>query len=273
LAGIIPLSGFWSKDEILASLSTDAFGLGTAADVVLVLGIAGAFVTAFYMARAVHLAFFGSYKGEMRPHEGPAVMTYPLVGLAVFAVIAGWVNIPGAFTAFTGWLGARVHAALDPHADALDWGLVGVGTLAALVGIVAGTALYGRDASTQAGRDRFRVPLLYPLLQRKYYFDDLYGYGLVKPIRGPIARAVNWTNDVVIDGVVNAFGAAARRLSLLVYGGLDRRGIDLTINAAAAATGRAGSALRRAQTGKVQQYAAALFAGAVLLVVGFLIFS
>ncbi len=273
LAGIVPLSGFWSKDEILASLSEDAFGLGAAADLVLVLAIAGAFVTAFYMARVVYLAFFGSYKGEAEPHEAPAVMTYPLVGLAVFSVIAGWVNVPGAFTAFTEWLAARAHAALDPHATALNWGLAGAGTLAALAGIAAGIGLFRRDASSQAQRDRFRVPLLYPVLRRGYYFDDLYARALVNPIKGPVARAVNWTNDVIIDGVVNAFGAATRRLSLLVYGGLDQRGIDLTINAAAAAADRAGSVLRRAQTGKVQQYAAALFAGAVLLVVGFLIFS
>ena len=142
-----------------------------------------------------------------------------------------------------------------------------------LSGIAAGTALFRRDAASQARRDRFRVPLLYPVLQRGYYFDDLYMNGLVNPIKGPVAKAVNWTNDVIIDGVVNAFGVAARRLSRLVYGGLDQRGIDLTFNAAAAATGEAGAALRKAQTGKVQQYAAALFVGAVLLVIGFLILS
>jgi len=273
LAGIVPLAGFWSKDEILASLSEDAFGLGAAADLVLVLAIAGAFVTAFYMARAVYLSFFGSYKGKAEPHESPAVMTYPLVGLAAFSVIAGWVNVPGAFTAFTDWLGARAHAALDHHAATLDLGVAAAGTLAALIGIGAGTALFRRDAATQAQRDRLRVPLLYPVLRRKYYFDDLYMHGLVNPIKGPVARAVNWTNDVIIDGVVNGAGALARQLSRLVYAGLDQLGIDRIFNAAAAATGEAGSALRRVQTGKVQQYAGALFAGAVLLVVGFLIFS
>jgi len=117
------------------------------------------------------------------------------------------------------------------------------------------------------------VPLLYPLLERKYFVDDLYDYALVRPIRGPLARAANWSNDVVIDGAVNAFGVVARRLASLVYGGLDQRGIDLGINAAAAAAGEAGGALRRVQTGKVQQYAAALFLGAVALAVGFLIFG
>jgi NADH-quinone oxidoreductase subunit L len=148
-----------------------------------------------------------------------------------------------------------------------------VGTLVALAGIAAGTALFGRDRATQQERDRFRVPLLYPLLRRKYYLDDLYDYAVVRPVRGPLARAANWSNDHILDGVVNGVGMTVRHLASLVYGGLDQRGIDLGINAAAAAAGEAGGALRRAQTGKVQQYAAALFLGAVLLVIGFLIFG
>ena len=115
--------------------------------------------------------------------------------------------------------------------------------------------------------------MLYPLLEHKYYFDDFYMNGIVGPIKGPIARAVVWTNQVIIDGVVHAFAAAARFASTYVYGWADQRGIDLAINAAAAGTGEAGGVVRKAQTGKVQQYAGALFAGAVLLVVGFLIFS
>jgi NADH-quinone oxidoreductase subunit L len=274
LAGIVPLSGFWSKDEILAGIYHDSqAGGGSLATFVLVLAITGAFVTAFYMARAVYLTFFGSYKGAGHPHESPRVMTYPLVGLATLAAVGGLVNIPGRFTAFASWLAARVHLPGDFHPEALNLGLAGIGTLVALAGIAAGTALFWRDRATQRERDRFEVPLLYPLLRRKYYMDDLYDYALVRPIRDPAARAVDWSNNVVIDGAVNAFGALARRLAALVYGGLDQRGIDLGINAAAAAAGEAGGALRRVQTGKVQQYAAALFVGAVLLVVGFLIFG
>jgi NADH-quinone oxidoreductase subunit L len=274
LAGIFPLSGFWSKDEILASIFYDSqHGGGSLATFVLVLSLAGAFVTAFYMARTVQLTFFGRYQGAGHPHESPRVMTYPLVGLAALAAVGGLVNIPGTFTAFTSWLAARVHLPGDHHAEALNLGLAAIGTLAALAGIAAGTALFGRDAATQKERDRFRVPLLYPLLEHKYYVDDLYDYGLVRPLRGPLARAVDWSNNVIIDGAVNGVGVVARRLASLVYGGLDQRGIDLGINAAAAAAGEAGGVLRRAQTGKVQQYAAALFLGAVLLVVGFLIFG
>jgi NADH-quinone oxidoreductase subunit L len=200
-------------------------------------------------------------------------MAYPLIGLAALAAVGGLVNMPGWFTAFTSWLAARAHPIVEHHADGLNWALAALGTLAALAGIAAGTALFGRHRATQKERDRFRIPGFYPLLEHKYYVDDLYDYALVRPIRGPLARAANWSNNVILDGAVNAFGMAARRLASLVYGGLDQRGIDLGINAAAAAAGEAGGALRRVQTGKVQQYAAALFLGAVLLVVGFLIFG
>lgn len=273
LAGIFPLAGFWSKDEILASLSHDAGAGGAAATLVLWLAILGAFVTAFYMARAVYLTFFGEYKGEGHPHESPRVMTWPLWGLAGLAVVAGFVNMPGLTSSFTDWLASRVHVMGDHHATALNWGLAVLGTAMALGGIAAGTRLFHRDAATQQERDRLRIPVLYPLLEQKYYFDHLYMNGVVGPIKGPIARFVVWTNQVVLDGVVHAFGAAARLASRFVYGWADQRGIDLAINAAAAGTGEAGSVVRRAQTGKVQQYAGALFAGAVLLVVGFLIFG
>ncbi len=274
LAGIVPLAGFWSKDEILASLLYDSqHDGGSLATFVLVLALMGAFVTAFYMARAVYLTFFGTYKGAAQPHESPRVMTYPLIGLAALAAVGGLVNIPGAFTPFTDWLAARVHLPGDHHAAALHLGLAAAGTLVALAGIAAGTALFARDRASQKARDRFRVPLLYPLLERKYYMDDLYDYAIVRPVRGPLARATNWSNDHILDWVVNGVGMTARYLASLVYGGIDQRGIDLGINAAAAAAGEVGGALRRAQTGKVQQYAAALFLGAVLLVVGFLIFG
>jgi NADH-quinone oxidoreductase subunit L len=271
LAGIFPLAGFWSKDEILASISYDAgHGGGTIATVVLVIAIAGAFVTAFYMARAVFLTFHGTYRGDGHPHESPRVMAYPLIGLAGLSAVAGFANIPGVFTGFTEWVGARLHLAGDHHAESIDFALAGIGLAVALAGIYLGWRIFGPDRETQQARDRFRIPVLYPLLANKYYVDDLYIAGIVNPTKGPIARAVDWSNTYIIDAVVNAFGAVARVLSRVVYGGLDQRGIDLGVNALAGATGEAGGALRYTQSGKVQQYAWALFAGAVLLVVGFL---
>ncbi len=274
LAGIFPLAGFWSKDEILASIQYDAgHGGGMVASVVLVVAIAGAFITALYMARVVYLTFFGEYKGEGQPHESPRVMTYPLIGLAVFSVIAGFANIPGIFTGFTSWVGARLHRIGDHHPESIEYLLAAIGLSVVLAGILVGTRLWRRDADTQIARDRFRIPMLYPLLERKYYIDDFYLRGIVNPTKGPIARATDWSNTYVIDGLVNGAGAGAGLLARFVYRGIDQRGIDLAINAAAAATERAGEQLRYTATGRVQQYAWALFTGAILLVVGYLIFS
>ncbi len=274
LAGIFPLAGFWSKDEILASLRFDAgHGGGAVASVVLVIAIAGAFITAFYMARAVYLTFYGEYKGDAQPHESPKIMTYPLIGLAVLSVVAGFANMPGIFTGFTDWVGARVLLMGDHHAGSIDFLLAAIGLTVALAGIAAGTRLWSGDKDTQAARDTFRVPVLYPLLTRKYYIDDFYMRGIVNPTKGPVARAIDWSNTYVFDGVVNGAGVAAGFMAKIVYGGIDQRGIDLAVNATAAAAGEAGEQLRYTATGRVQQYAWALFTGTILLVVGFLIFS
>jgi NADH-quinone oxidoreductase subunit L len=276
LAGIFPLAGFWSKDEILASISYDAgHGGGAIASVVLWIAIAGAFVTAFYMARAVYLTFFGEYQGQAHPHESPRVMTYPMIGLAGLSIVGGFANIPGLFTGFTEWLAARPSWELLDlhHAESLNFAIAAIGLGVALAGIAAGTRLWRRDAATQRERDRFRVPVLYPVLEHKYFIDDLYRVALTNPIRGPVARFIDWTNTYVIDAVVNAFGAVAKGLARVVYGGFDQRGIDLAVNAVAGGTNEAGEMLRRTTTGRVQQYAGALFGGAVLLVAGLLIFT
>ena len=271
LAGIVPLAGFWSKDEILASISFDAGrGGGAVASAVLVIAIAGAFVTAFYMARAVYLTFFGKYKGDGQPHESPVSMTYPMIGLAVGAALFGFLNVPGVTSFFADSVETRRFSFEVHHLD-FNFLLAGIGTVVALAGIYAGYRLWREDAVTQEGRDRFRIPVLYPLLERKYYIDDFYMDGIIRPIRGPVAGAIDWFNGHVIDFVVNGAGLLSRGAGLVVNA-FDRRGIDGLINASGAATGLAGGVLRLFQTGRVQQYAIMIFAGTVLLVAGLIIF-
>ncbi len=271
LAGIIPLAGFWSKDEILVTLNFEGYVA------FMWIAIAGAFVTAFYMARAVALTFHGSYKGHGHPHESPKIMYVPLVVLAVPSAIAGFLNIPGLTFGrlgnFTEWLGARIVALGDHHPESIDLVLAGSGLFAALLGIGLGWWIFARDAETQRERDKFEIPVLYPLLRQKYYIDHVAVDGIVDPIRGPIARAIDWINQFVIDGFINAFGIVTGVLARIVYDGFDQRGIDAGLNALAGSTGEAGGALRLLQTGKVQQYAGAFVIGAVLLVAGFVIFT
>ena len=264
LAGVFPLSGFWSKDEILATLGHEGYTL------VMWIAVAGAFVTAFYMARAVSLTFFGEYRGHGEPHESPPIMTRPLWALAVPAVLVGVVNIPGLTLpwvgSFTSWLSVRSVAMGDHHAEAVNLGLAAAGLAAAAAGLWLGWVAFGRRASERTNRDRVEIPVLYPLLRQKYYLDHV-ALGLVWVIREPAARAVNWVNDYVIDAVVNGVGALCQGLATWVYSGLDQRGIDGVVHGVSVGASGMGGLIRRIQSGRVQQYAGLLVAGLLLLVV------
>ncbi len=264
LAGIIPFAGFFSKDEILATLDHEGY-VGF-----MWVAIAGAFVTAFYMTRAVALTFFGTYKGHGHPHESPAIMTTPLIILAVPSVLAGFLNVPGlklgSFGNFTDWLGARVVPMGDYHPESLDWALAAYGLTAGVGGIVIGWLLFAPDRDTQGERDRVEIPVLYPLLRRKYYVDDA-ALGLVGFTSGPLARATDWFNTYVLDNIVNGVGGAVRLAGRFVYNGLDQRGIDGIFNGLSAVADSAGSSLRKLQTGRVQQYATSVVIAALVLVI------
>ncbi|MGA7228084.1 MAG: NADH-quinone oxidoreductase subunit L [Acidimicrobiia bacterium] len=266
LAGIIPFAGFWSKDEILATVGDNGY------TAVMWIAIAGAFVTAFYMARAIALTFHGEYKGHGHPHESPRVMTGPLVALAIPSILFGLFNIPGVeipgIGNFTEWLAVRAVPMGDHHAEAINWGLAAVGLIAAFGGLVAGWLIYSKDRKTQKERDSFEIPVLYPLLRRKYYIDDV-ADGLVAATMGPVARFINWTNTYIIDAIVNGVAMLIKGLGSFIYGIVDPRGIDGFFNGLSAAADGAGSALRKLQTGRVQQYAASFVGGALVLIVLF----
>ncbi|MGA7280440.1 MAG: NADH-quinone oxidoreductase subunit L [Acidimicrobiia bacterium] len=266
LAGIIPFAGFWSKDEILATVGDNGY------TAVMWIAIAGAFVTAFYMARAIALTFHGEYKGHGHPHESPRVMTGPLVALAIPSILFGLFNIPGVeipgIGNFTEWLAVRAVPMGDHHAEAINWGLAAVGLIAAFGGLVAGWLIYSKDRKTQKERDSFEIPVLYPLLRRKYYIDDV-ADGLVAATMGPVARFINWTNTYIIDAIVNGVAMLIKGLGSFIYGIVDQRGIDGFFNGLSAAADGAGSALRKLQTGRVQQYAASFVGGALVLIVLF----
>jgi NADH-quinone oxidoreductase subunit L len=266
LAGIIPLAGFWSKDEILVTLGFEGY------TAVMWIAIGGALVTALYMTRAVALTFYGEYKGHGHPHESPRIMAWPLVALAIPAIFIGVVNLPGVelpgIGNFSEWLAVRVVPMGDHHPEAIDFALAGSGLFAALAGIALGWRIWGKDRATQAERDQFEIPVFYPLLRRKYYMDDL-ALDMVGAITGPIARLVNWVNDYIIDGVVNGVAFAVKALGTFTYGVLDQRAVDGVFNGLAVTTDGSGSAVRRWQTGRVQQYAASFVGGALILIVVF----
>ncbi len=272
LIGVFPFAGFFSKDEILASMAFSGESGQDVANFILILGIAGAFITAFYMTRLVALTFFGEYKGHAKVHESPKMMTYPLIGLAFFALTAGWINIPGVFTGFTEWLATRVPLTGmgDHHAEGFEWPLVLFTSGVVIASVVIGWLIYARDAETQLERDRLRIPVLWPLFENLYYIDDFYMKGIVRPTMGPFAKLILWIDMNIIDGVVNGVGAgslvAAKAVRIT-----DENVVDGMYNATGAATGATGSVLRRTFTGRVQQYAAFSFIGVLVIVVLFII--
>ncbi|MCL1593137.1 MAG: hypothetical protein M3132_02145, partial [Actinomycetia bacterium] len=272
LIGVFPFAGFFSKDEILASMAFAGEGGQNIANFILILGIAGAFITAFYMTRLMALTFFGEYKGHAEPHESPKMMTYPLIGLAFFAVTAGWMNIPGVYIGFTEWLATRVPLTGlgDHHAEGFDWPLVAMTSGIVVASVVIAWFIYGKDADTQTDRDRLYIPVLWPLFENGYYIDDLYTYAIVGPTMGPLAQAVLWFDVYVVDGVVNGIGAVSLAVSKGVKA-TDENVVDGFFNATGAATSGSGGVLRRTFTGRVQQYAAFSFIGVLVIVVLFMI--
>jgi len=273
LVGIFPFAGFFSKDEILASMRIAGEGGQDMANYILVLGIAGAFITAFYMMRAVALTFFGEYKGHAHPHESPKTMAYPLVGLAVFAATAGLLNFPGVYTGFTTWLATRVPLTGigDHHAEGFEWPLVFLTSGIVIAALVIGWLIYGRDADSQAARDRLYIPVLWPLWEHLYFIDDFYMNAIVRPIMGPLARLVLWIDMRVVDGVANAIGAVSLLFARAVKVA-DETVVDGAFNATGATAGMSGSLLSKTFTGRVQQYAAFSFIGVIVIAGLFMIF-
>ena len=258
LAGIFPLAGFWSKDEILVTAGQTGF------DAFLYVGLIGAFLTAAYMTRCVYLTFFGEFRGHGEPHESPPTLTVPLIVLAVASVGAGFLNAqPLGIEKFRDWFEAGVSLPALQHADfdtikaviSVGIAVIGIGIAAYLwfqreeLGPFRGFTQ--RNAAARAG---------YRFLENKYYLDDLYENVIVGGIKGPVARASYWINQHVIDGVVNAIGRGTAVVARETYDVVDQKVVDGAVNGLADTTGEAGGLLRYVQSGRVQRYALTLFA-------------
>jgi NADH-quinone oxidoreductase subunit L len=234
LCGIPPLSGFFSKDSILAAASHTNVALFAVAVFI-------AALTAFYMVRLVSVAFWGSARaaGAGRAHESPRVMTIPLVALAVPSVLAGFWGVEQAYgralpgsTAgqAAGWWATFVH----PFAHAPL--AAGAGLAAAVAGMLLAWRLY-------AGADRDPLPDRLGVVARwmrdRFYFDELY------------ERLIAWTQDALAQG--------ADFFDRWIVAGLMVRGTHGT-------TELVGRALRLVQTGNLHTYALLLLAGVAVLV-------
>jgi NADH-quinone oxidoreductase subunit L len=276
ISGIPFTSGFLSKDEILAG--TLAFAGLTGHHLIPVIGFLVAGLTAFYMFRLVILTFLGSHADDGRSqhiHESPAVMTVPLIILAVFSFFAFYSFNP--LNAADGWIAHAVErpetvvpssvAAAPARAfeDALQgfhWTAMGLSLLAAGLGIIAafGTYFWKKVSADAVAR---RLKPVHTFLLNKWYFDELYN-GAVVGGTLRVTALLRWFDNTIIDGVVNGAGVITRLTSFL-SGKFDSVVVDGFVNATAYVSGLCGLLLRKFQTGKIQTYV-------VLAVLGVMVF-
>jgi NADH-quinone oxidoreductase subunit L len=263
LAGIFPLAGFWSKDEILVTAGENGY------EVFLAVGLIGAFMTAAYMTRCVYLTFFGEYRGHAQPHESERGITVPLVILAVFSVFAGIINAaPFGLEKFTEWFQPTFAFPTLIHVE-FDTPLAVVSVSIAAVGIGIAAFLWFRREELGPFKGLTRRNKVahagYTFLENKYYLDHVYENGVVDGIRGPVAAGAYAFDQGVIDGVANGLGRGTASVGRFMYDVVDQEGVDGAINGIATGTGGAGGAVRTVQSGQVQRYALILFTGVGLL--------
>ena len=200
IAGIPPLSGFFSKDAILLA----AFEHNK---ILYVIGVLTAALTAFYMFRLLYITFFGSFRGteeqRLHVHESPAAMTIPLIVLAVLSIIGGFVGVPEVFVHG----GERLSQFLSPvipafHAEvshSTEITLMGLTTVIAIVAILIAWYRYKNyreDQPSAFGK----------LLENKWYVDELYDSVIVRPINKLGAIANRYFERSGIDALVNGVG-------------------------------------------------------------------
>jgi len=261
IAGIPPLAGFFSKDEILGEAFSNGFV------VVWAIGIVVAFMTAFYMFRLMGMTFWGPSHVdpavEPKIHESPRSMTVPLVLLAIPSIFIGMVlGLPFGASRIQEWLepifarSNEIMARTEQPVELLgiDGALILISVAVATAGLILAWYLFGvgigflkRDPrpdevhaiATANPATRF----LYRASLNKWWFDELNDLLFIR-LGGRVAAATWWFDRVIVDGAVNAIGRSA---------------------------GGFGSSLRRIQTGRVQNYALGIAVGLIVMTGSYLL--
>ena len=223
ISGMPPFSGFFSKDEILA-------GAFAKSPLLWGIGVLGALMTAFYMFRLYAMTFLGKFRGtheqEHHLHESPAAITFPLIVLAILAVIGGWIGIPE----FMLHGGHRLEAFLEPifsQSNAIaakhevshttEYILMGISVGGALIAL-----LYAWNKFSKYEKTDTEETGIGKILANKWYVDELYDTIIVKPLRSLAAFLNNVVEKNVIDGFVNGVGKAvnygSRQIRLIQSG-------------------------------------------------------
>ena len=286
----VPLffSGFWSKDEILQAAHNWPLSRGP-----FYLGLFGALLTAFYMTRQVFYVFFGNCRltfgrpttSEQRtlelggapaaehpvdvsvePRESPPVMTAPLVLLAAFSILLGFLGTP-AWPWFQAFLNGETprfdfHRLAEPGVPPV----LLLSTVVVFAGIFLGWWWYGRQPLSVSGPETIERlwPNLLALLRRKYFVDEIYEWAVVG-FNAWIAKVCDWFDGRVVDGLV-------RLLSALVLGFswvnrfFDEYVINLGFDESCRRLREGGGWATRVQNGRVQTYLRVIGIGMALLV-------
>ncbi|OGT99319.1 MAG: NADH-quinone oxidoreductase subunit L [Geobacteraceae bacterium GWB2_52_12] len=219
ISGIPGFSGFFSKDEILWMSFANAYH-GDLNIVLWGIGAIAACFTAFYMFRLVFMTFFGesrlSPKAKDHLHESPLTITIPLMVLGFLAVVGGYIGMPKLMgmlpNYFEHWLdpvfelaneyGSKYahHGAHPSHA--IEWGLMGLSVVIALVGIAIAFTMYVKRTELP-GKFVATFPTLHRAVYNKWYIDEIYDYVFVNPCKAAGQFLWKGFDVLVIDGVVN----------------------------------------------------------------------
>ncbi|BDV44747.1 NADH-quinone oxidoreductase subunit L [Geotalea uraniireducens] len=265
IAGIPGFAGFFSKDEILwQAYANPHFGeLNT---VLWAVGAIAAGLTAFYMFRLVFMTFFGECrikeKAKEHLHESPFVIVFPLLVLAGLSVVGGWIGVPKLLGDALGGMPNYLEQYLEPvfassnefvqqqiqhaavhHSVGLEWGLMSISVIIAVVGIAIAYLLYVAAPSIPA-KFTAAFPALHRAVYNKWYIDELYDFLFVNPCKWLGNFLWKGFDVLIVDGVVNGVAAVVKG-----FGGV----------------------LRNIQTGYVHNYAFTMALG-VVVIVGFYIF-
>jgi NADH-quinone oxidoreductase subunit L len=235
IAGVPPLSGFWSKDEILSEILREGHPV--------LFGIAAvtSLLTAFYMFRLIFVVLFGKPRSELHAHESPAVMTVPLGILAAFSIFAGFFR-PVKFEPLMMGISIAISAA-------------GIGT--AYVFYILGNKILPAPL-------RSRFAFLYKLISNKYYVDEIYEALIIRPsVR--LAGIAAAFDSKVVDGAVNLTAYLSAVSGKLQYW-FDLYIVDGIVNMVANITWLCSAVFRRLQTGFVQNYILIAFFGLAIMI-------
>lgn len=258
LAGIFPLAGFWSKDEILfealkgGSTASESLSL-----VLFAFAAVGVFLTSFYIFRVIFMTFHGEFRGgvdaDPNPIEGehhvhlaesPLVMVGPMVVLGCAAAVGGFLLNPASSAWGFGFIPAHwLSEFLGAHAPSVDIGVAGGSSLLAVLGIGLAYLMYVRRLPQLARLSEFLRPAQV-LLTRKYYVDEFYERMIVYKLwyRG-LCSGLDWIDKNVVDAFMDGLGWQGRNW---------------------------GKVIARVQTGQIQFYGAVVSAGILAILVAFL---